>query len=220
VLIREGAAAQVVVRTPPEFPQLTSPPYVCDPGAVLPGQKNRAASPPRVYGLPGRRLPRKCHGSTLLLAEPVLGVLFAERLLPLPPGAELAKDFFACYGREVSPTNAKNVARYCADATRSLGWTMRSGGKTYRTQPVVHPTAALLLLHHVYAPTPRSVELAQVLAEPVWKYLGFFQPDDVRMFFKNLERKWLIARYAHVDRLEQITTRYALSELLERKVRV
>jgi hypothetical protein len=159
-------------------------------------------------------------GPLLLLAEPVLGVLFAERLLPLPPGAELAKDFFACYGREVSPTNVKDVAKYCTNAVQSLGWTTRSHGKTYRTQQVVHPTAALLILHHVYALTPRSVDLVQVLTEPVWKYVGFSQPDHVRAFFKNLERKGLIARYAHVDRLEQITTRYALSELLERKVRV
>ncbi len=159
-------------------------------------------------------------GPLLLLVEPVLGVLFAERLLPLPPGAELAKDFFACYGREVSPTNAKNVAMHCASAAQSLGWSTRSRGMTYRTQQVVHPTGALLLFHYIYAPTPRSVELDQVLIEPVWKYLGFSQPDHVRAFFKNLERKGLIARYAHVDRLEQITTCYALSELLERKVRV
>ena len=85
---------------------------------------------------------------------------------------------------------------------------------------MVHLTSALLIFHHVYAPTPRSVELDQVFAEQVWKYLGFSQPDEVRAFFKNLERKGLIARYAHVDRLEQVTTRYTLYELLERRVRV
>jgi len=57
-------------------------------------------------------------GSLLFLSEPVLGVLFAEPLLQLPPGAGLAKDFFACYGREVSSTNAKNVARYCTNAAQ------------------------------------------------------------------------------------------------------
>lgn len=159
-------------------------------------------------------------GPLLLLAEPVLGVLFAERLWSLPPGAELAKDFFACYGKEVSPANVKNIATYCADAARSLGWTTRSRSKTYRTHQMVHLTSALLIFHHVYAPTPRSVELDQVFAEPVWKYLGFSHLDQVRAFFKNLERKGLIARYAHVDRLEQVTTRYTLHELLERRVRV
>jgi len=88
-------------------------------------------------------------GSLLLLAEPVLGVLFAERLLPLPPGAELVKDFFACYGREVSLTNAKNVARDCANAAQSLGWVARSHRKMYRTQQIVHLTAVLLILHRV-----------------------------------------------------------------------
>ena len=159
-------------------------------------------------------------GPLLLLAEPVLGVLFAERLWPLPPGAELAKDFFACYGKEVSPTNVKSIATYCADAARSLGWTTRSRSKTYRTHQMAHLTSALLIFHHVYAPTPRSVELDHVFAEPVWKYLGFSQPDHLRAFFKNLERKGLIARYAHVDRLEQVTTRYTLHELLGRRVRV
>jgi hypothetical protein len=159
-------------------------------------------------------------GPLLLLDEPVLGVLFAERLWPLPPGAELVKDFFACYGKEVSLTNVKSIATYCADAARSLGWTTRSRSKTYRTHQMVQPTSALLIFHHVYAPTPRSVEIDQVLAEPVWKYLGFSQPDQVRAFFKNLECKGLIARYAHVDRLEQVTTRYTLYELLERRVRV
>ena len=159
-------------------------------------------------------------GPLLLLAEPVLGVLFAERLWLLPPGAELAKDFFACYGKEVSPTNVKSIATYCADAARSLGWTTRSRSKTYRTHQMVHLTSALLIFHHVYAPTPRSVEIDQVFAEPVWKYLGFSHLDQVRAFFKNLEHKGLIARYAHVDRLEQVTTRYTLHELLERRVRV
>jgi hypothetical protein len=159
-------------------------------------------------------------GSLLLLAEPVLGVLFAERLWSLPPGVELVKDFFTRYGKEVSPTNAKHLATYCAEAAQSLGWTMRSSRKTYRIQPMVHPTSALLILHYVYAPTPRSVELGQVLAEPVWKYLGFPQPEQVREFFKNLERKGLIARYTHVDRLEQVTTRYTLNELLDCRVYV
>jgi hypothetical protein len=159
-------------------------------------------------------------GSLLLLAEPVLGVLFAERLWSLPPGVELAKDFFTRYGKEVSPTNAKNLAAYCADAARALGWTTRSRRKTYRTQQMVHLTSALLILHYVYAPTPRSVELDQVLAEPVWKYLGFPQPEQVREFCKHLEHKGLIARYTHVDRLEQVTTHYALHELLERRVHV
>jgi hypothetical protein len=64
------------------------------------------------------------------------------------------------------------------------------------------------------------VDLGQVLAEPVWKYLSFSKPDQLKTFFKEMERKGLISRYAQVDRLEQVTTRYSLNELLERKARV
>jgi hypothetical protein len=81
-------------------------------------------------------------------------------------------------------------------------------------------TAALLILHHRYAPTPRVIDLKAMLAEPTWKYLGFSDEDAVRGFMRKLERRRLIARYATVDRLEQVTTRYALESLLERKVRV
>jgi hypothetical protein len=101
-----------------------------------------------------------------------------------------------------------------------LGWTSRHSGKTYRAQYGVDSTAALLVFHYVYASTPRIVEMEQLLAEPVWKYLGFCKPEQVKTFFKELERKRLISRYAHVDRLEQATTRFSLDELLERRVRV
>jgi hypothetical protein len=37
---------------------------------------------------------------------------------------------------------------------------------------------------------------------------------------RKLERRGLISRYAIVDRLEQVTTRFSLDALIERKVRV
>ena len=70
---------------------------------------------------------------------------------------------------------------HCASAAQSLARTTRSRGKIYRAQQVVHPTAALLIFHHVYAPMPRSVDLDQVLAEPVWKYLSNSHFEEERV---------------------------------------
>ena len=86
---------RLCVRTPAEFPQLTSPPYICDPGKILSKTNKIEQLPLRVcMAYRDDALLASVMGPLLLLAEPVLGVLFAERLLLLPPGAELAKDFF------------------------------------------------------------------------------------------------------------------------------
>jgi hypothetical protein len=81
-------------------------------------------------------------------------------------------------------------------------------------------TAALLIFHSRYAPTPRVIDLKFLLTEPIWKYLGFSHEDAVRQFMRKLERRGLLSRYATVDRLEQVTTKYPLAPLLQRKVRV
>jgi hypothetical protein len=88
----------------------------------------------------------------------------------------------------------------------------------YIAQQNPNETAALLIFHHRYAPTPRVIDLKALLAEPIWKYLGFSHEDSVRGFMRKLEQRRLVARYAIVDRLEQVTTRYSLESLLARRV--
>jgi len=154
----------------------------------------------------------------LPMSEPVIGRLIAERLFPIEPGSELPSNFFTSYGQEVYSGNAKDIASRCSGAARVMGWVSRQGGKSYRLYRPVNQTAALILIHELYAPTPQIVELSQILSEPVWKYLGFQDADQVRAFCKLMEQKQLIARYVQVDRLDQITTRYPVMELMERKM--
>jgi hypothetical protein len=92
--------------------------------------------------------------------------------------------------------------------------------KYYVAQQIPNETAALLIFHSRYAPTTRVIDLKALLVEPIWIYLGFGDEEVVRGFMRKLERRRLIARYATVDRLEQVTTRYTLESLIERKVRV
>ena len=112
------------------------------------------------------------------------------------------------------------MSHRCCTAARVLGWTIVDKKRYYVAQQTPNETAALLILHYRYAPSPRVIDLKAMLVEPTWKYLGFSDEDAVRGFMRKLERRKLIARYATVDRLEQVTTRYALESLLERKVRV
>jgi len=152
----------------------------------------------------------------LLIAEPVLGLLFAERLHPIPAGSNLPPDFFVRFANEAVAADVKHVAGRCANAARSLGWTSRVQRKTSRIQAPVNFWAAVLVFHHVYAPTPGIVDVSRVLAEPIWKYLAFSDPDAVRSWLRDLERQGLIARYSRVDRLEQVTTRHDLDTLIQK----
>jgi hypothetical protein len=155
-----------------------------------------------------------------LEAEPLVGQLVAERLTRLPAGTALPKDFFVLYTLEALGKREPHVSHRCCTAARVLGWTIVDKKRYYVAQQNPNETAALLILHYHYAPTPRVIDLKAMLAEPTWKYLGFSDEDAVRGFMRKLERRNLIARYATADRLEQVTTRYALESLLERKARV
>ena len=180
---------------------------------------------PNIDQLP-RRLLRSYQDDTLLadamavllpISEPVIGRLIIERLHPLVPGSEVPVKLFTSYGQEVDLHNAGKIATRCSTAARVSGWIARCGGKSHRLYRAVNPTAALLILHELYAQTPRIVELQRILTEPVWQYLGFEEAEQVRAFCRLMEQKQLIARYARVDRLDQITTRYTVNELMERK---
>lgn len=153
-----------------------------------------------------------------LEAEPLVGRLVTERLFLLSPGTALAKDFFTSYVQEVIGKKVRPLASRCSAAARVLEWVIKERQKFYVAQQVVNETAAFLIFHYYYAPTPRIVDMKLLLTEPIWKYLGFSSEDAVRGFMRKLDQQSLVSRYAVVDRLEQVTTRYSLDALLERKV--
>ena len=155
-----------------------------------------------------------------LEAEPVVGELVARRIHGLPAGSMLPRDFFARFTEEVLGKKEAHVSYRCCTGARVLGWTIVEKKKSYVAQQIPDETAALLIFHSRYAPTPRVIDLKFLFTEPTWKYLGFGHEDAVRQFMRKLEGRGLLNRYATVDRLEQVTTKYPLASLLQRKVRV
>ena len=82
-------------------------------------------------------------------------------------------------------------------------------------QALPEPADALLvLLHARLAPTPRIVRLSELLNKTWWRLLGLREPDAVRRILREASAAGLIARYAVVDELEQVTTRYPAAEYL------
>ena len=66
----------------------------------------------------------------------------------------------------------------------------------------------------------RIVRVADLLATPWWRYLGLRTADDLRAALRTAHAAGLIARYSVVDDLEQITTRYALTDYLGQALRL
>lgn len=52
-----------------------------------------------------------------------------------------------------------HVSYRCCTAARVLGWTIVEKRKSYVAQQIPNETAALLMFHHYYAPTPRVIDV-------------------------------------------------------------
>ena len=157
---------------------------------------------------------------TTLEAEPVIARFATEQLQVLEPGSEidlaLARDFITnIYGRF-------NTKAYCRLRTTGchLGLLVHRHEK-WLVGALPRPDNAFLIVLHIrFAPTPRIVRLSDILSSPFWRYLGLRAPDEVRAILRDAEAAGLISRYAIVDELEQLTTRYPVGEYLERALRL
>jgi hypothetical protein len=157
---------------------------------------------------------------TTLEMEPVIARFVADVILPLYPGqtfqTTMARDYVvATYG-----VYKKNSFKRLLNTISHLGFLGRYDGQWVVTAIPRPADALLILLHARLAPTPRIVRLADLLAAPFWRYLGFRQADEVRAVLHDAQTAGLIARYSVVDQLEQITTRYTLEDYLRGALRL
>jgi len=162
-----------------------------------------------------------------LEAEPVIASFVVDFLLAIPPGtaidAATIRDFVsAAYGsfKEDSYSRLQSAVRHMGLVSRSKGVLI--------TQANSPPSNAyLILLHARLAPTPRIVRLPDILAathipdnvaltraKPYWRLLGMREESEVRTILRDAEAAGLIAKYAVVDQLEQITTRHSYDDYL------
>ena len=155
-----------------------------------------------------------------LTANPVLGRFVSNTLTNIPPGTEL----------DVDSLERHLVAEQVSALDTSLGklkLTMRDMGfvrKVDREYVVIETflpkTAFLILLHYNLAPEPTTIPMSQVIEHPFWRYLGGRREVEVRATLSQAAAGDFISRYATVDSLEQITTRFSLKELLQQQVRL
>ena len=155
-----------------------------------------------------------------LEAEPVVARFVVERVQSLPVGSDfdvsLARDFITTmYGGFI----ARSYQRLLT-TVRHLGFLGRQNRRWYVGAHTRSDSAFLVLLHDRFAPTPRIVRITDILAAPFWRYLGLRCQSEVRSILRDAEAAQLIARYAKVDELEQVTTVYSAEEYLERALKL
>jgi len=178
-------------------------------------------------------LPRRAWGAyrdDLLLAdlmryqflaqEPTVAYFLVAHVLPLAPGSVLEHTVVEGFIQEMDPKGRRKMVQRLALALRRMGFLVREHQQDVVTQLRPSRTALLLLIHHLLAPTPRIVTLRDILVDPFWQYLGFREEGMIRQILHEANAHGLIARYAVVDQLEQVTTRYALDEWFEQRLRL
>lgn len=156
----------------------------------------------------------------LLDQEPTLAQFVLTRLAPLTPGSIIEKSELETFVQEIDPQARPKMVNRLGTIIRRIGLVVYEQKQSIVTQ--LNPTKAslLILIHYLFAPTPRIVPLAEILAHPFWRYLGFRDAETVRRILHEASAKGLIAGYATVDQLEQITTRYTLDAWLEQALRL
>lgn len=166
-----------------------------------------------------------------LLRIPSLQRFIVEEVASTPAGERLSHERLQAFVERYDiggsiKQNHERIPRWLAVAglverSRVTGPGSQNAAKQMRVAaPPFDATAFLILLHSSLAPTPRTVTVESILEHPFWRCLGGREARQVREALVAAEAKGGIDRYTRVDQLEQVTTRYSLGQLLERKVRV
>jgi hypothetical protein len=155
-----------------------------------------------------------------LEAEPVIARFVMENVWPLGAGQVLDATVVRAFIQETYGEFKKNSYSRLLLTIRHLGFLGRYDGELIVEEIPSLGDAVLILLHDRLAPKPRIVPLREILEEDWWRFLGIKQPDEVRHALRQAEAAGLISRYAAVDELEQVTTRFTRKEYITQAKRL
>jgi len=158
-----------------------------------------------------------------LAAEPIMGDCVAQCLYPLEEGMVVPSAYFERYLRDrLGEAPWAKTLKLLKMNLAKLGFLDRSptaGDRLCRFAP--DRTAILIVLHALFAPAgPRTVELAAIVSNPFWKYMGLGSEQALRAALRAADGAGLLGKYVVADQLEQITTCWTLAELLGRRFRL
>ena len=151
---------------------------------------------------------------------PVVGGFVLDTLAELVPGSELPHDAIVNHLIQERVGSLENSTMNLRLTMRDLGFIQKVGRKYVVSESSLPHTAFLILLHCHLSPESASIPVSEIVAHPTWRYLGGRDESEVRAALSNAAARDAISRYTTVDELEQVTTRFSLTELIERRVRL
>ena len=153
------------------------------------------------------------------MVEPLIAQIYLELIWPREPGSSINRNEIRSYIETAFQQQSAKLNQRTISCLRHCGYLMPHRKQDLIVVSFGNPEDALILSTHlILAQTPRTIKLSEIESANYWRFLGYRKLDHVRLGFRSAEAKGLIMRYANVDHLEQITTRYRLQELLTIKV--
>ena len=156
-----------------------------------------------------------------LVAEPLVGE-FVSRFVVNTNTEILPKETIDKFSIDLYGTVNKKLNQRLSATLKGLGFVQSQNKKsTFSILSIKLPkTALIIIIHYLYAKTPQTVMLEDILKDRCWQYLGIKWQDDVRSILREANSKSIFSKYIVADQLEQITTKYSYQELLEQKIKL
>jgi len=154
--------------------------------------------------------------------EPIMGACVRAVLPRLQEGIIVPPTFlFGNTEKELGHDLVPRSRERLLANLRKLGFLEKTPNGDRVCAPPFNATATLLALHNAFGVEgPKTIEVAQIEANPFWYYTGLRNADQLRDFLRAADHAGLIGKYVVADRLEQITTSLGLRELIERRARL
>lgn len=100
---------------------------------------------------------------------------------------------------------------------RKIGLVVLERNASCRIVPEVSPRAIAVLIAHLFAKEPQVLTWNTLVGHPWWKRLGIVDELTLRAKLHETAEKGLIAGFRQMDTLDQITTRFSVSDFASGK---
>ena len=151
---------------------------------------------------------------------PILGEFVSRVIGSIPVGSELSHADVENYLLEAQVGGLKDSISNLRSTMRDMGFIRRVGSNYLICENVLPGTAFLILLHYHLVPQPATLTVSEIVRHSFWQNLGGREVTEVRSVLSEAAAYDVLSRYSTVDNLEQVTTRFSLEELVERRLKL
>lgn len=149
------------------------------------------------------------------MVEPVVSQTYLEIIWPRDPGSIIIRNEIRSYVETGFKHESRKLNTRLVKCLRQAGYVLPQGKDHLIVVGFCELEEPLILATHLlFAKTPKTIKISEIEASDYWRFLGYRKFGEVKVAFRSAEAKGLIERYARVDQLEQITTRFSWKELL------